>query len=190
MDSAKSVTEICKNVTIIEAIFWVVKDQDSVKIDTIVKCFKSVGFSSQYRDISSDLGDDDEFNDDDVPLAALAQQFRYTREDFEQFDQDVPTEDDSNEWEHNLVQSFKETSEGSPDNVSDTEADDVQENLPGSELTHSEVLEMLLKIKNFAMEKDSDYLSSVQELQVLTERKIVKSKCLQKQYTIEVLFKK
>lgn len=191
MDSADSVTELCKKVTLLDAIGWVVKAWDCVKTETVVKCFKSVGFSSSYRDISCDMDDDDEFDDDDdVPLAVLVQQFRYTRDDFEQFDQDVPTEDDSDEWECNLVQSFQEPSDSSRDYVSDAESDDVQEHLPGSELSHSEVLDMLIKMKNFAMEKDGDYLSAVQELQMLTERKIVKAKCTQKQSTIDCFFKK
>ncbi|XP_060597343.1 tigger transposable element-derived protein 6-like [Ruditapes philippinarum] len=187
MDSAELVTELCKTVSLLDAFGWVVKAWDSVKTDTVVKCFKSSGFSSTHFEMSSDnLVNDDEFDDDDVPLNVLVQQFRYTCENF---DHDVPTEDNSDEWECNLVQSFKESSETTCD-VCDTETDDVQQHLPGSELTHSEVLEMLIKIKNFATENDSDYLNTVQELQMLTERKIVKAKWVQKQSTIDSFFKK
>ena len=155
MESAVPVTELCKKVTLLDAIGWVVKAWDIVKTQTIVKCFKSVGSSSSFREfeISSDLGDDDDYDDNDVPRAVLVQQFRYTRDEFEQLDENVPREDDSDEWECNLMQSFKETLDISPGYESDSDSEDVPEQFPGCDLTHNEVLEMLITIKNFAMEK-------------------------------------
>ena len=77
MESAVSETELCKTVTLLDAIVWVLKAWDSVTTETIVKCFKSVGFSSSFREleISPDLGDDDHYDDDDVPLAVHVQQW-------------------------------------------------------------------------------------------------------------------
>lgn len=71
-----------------------------------MKCFKLVGFSSSYRDISATLAESDEFDhdddvDDDVSLVVLVYQFQHTRE--EQFDKGIPIEDDSEEWEHNSL---------------------------------------------------------------------------------------
>ncbi|XP_060584174.1 tigger transposable element-derived protein 2-like [Ruditapes philippinarum] len=191
IDSAESVNELCKTVSFFDAIGWVVKAWDNVKTDTVVKCFMSVGFISTHFVMSSDnlVGDDefdDDDDDDDVPLNVFVQQFRYTCEDLESIDHDVRTEDNSDKSECNLVQSFNESSETTCE-ICDTETDDEQQHLPGSELSHNEVLEMF---KNFTTEKDSDYLNTVQELLMLTECKIVKAKCVQKQPTIDSFFKK
>jgi hypothetical protein len=71
MDSSENVTELCKNVTLLDAIRWIVKAWDCVKQSTIVKCFSIVGFCdgevSAVR--SDDIDDIDE--DDDIVFGCI-----------------------------------------------------------------------------------------------------------------------
>lgn len=108
-----------------------------------MKYFKAAGFSSSYREISCDTSDD-EFDDDDIPVAVLVQQFRFSCEDFDQLVQNVPTEDDSDEWECNLVQAFQ-TLGSSQDDDSDNDSEVAQDISPGSELSHCYVLQILIQ---------------------------------------------
>ena len=45
--------------------------------------------------------------------------------------------------------------------------------VPGSNLSHKEVLNMVIKLKSFAVHKDENFLQLVLELENLTTRKIV-----------------
>lgn len=175
MDSSENVTELCKNVTLLDAIRWIVKAWGDVKPTTIVKCFSTVGFCD--GEISAVMSDDID-EDDDIPLAVLLREFQCSREDFEQIDMDLPTEDDSDEWERNLLNSFvsKESPE-LPDEETESESNASEEAQPGSEMNHQEALQLLIRLKNFALEKDCDMLPKLEDLQSLVETKIVKSKC-------------
>ena len=81
MDNADSAPELCKQISLLDAITWTVKAWETVKPETIVKCFAGVGFfNSEYSD--SDM----EFEDDDVPLIELVRQFQCTPEDFQEME--------------------------------------------------------------------------------------------------------
>lgn len=73
MDSASSVTELCKEVNLLHAIRWIVKSWKSVKVNTIQKCFTLVGFKEDSL-CENDCGESGEDEDDDVPLAVLVRE--------------------------------------------------------------------------------------------------------------------
>ena len=62
--------------------------------------------------------------------------------------------------------------------------------VPGSNLSHEEVLDMVIKFKNFAVHKDVNYLQLVLELENLTERKILEQRCNQMQLTWDSFFQR
>lgn len=97
IDSAQNVTELCKGISLMDCIHWIGKSWNEVQPSTIVKCFKSTGFLVEVPE------DDGDFEDDDVPLAELARQFALTSESVETFDDDLPTEEVSCDWERHLV---------------------------------------------------------------------------------------
>lgn len=74
--SSKCGSEILKNISLLDAIYWIDKSWKEVETSTIVKCYKKCGFVDMQNDYLpttevnvNDGGDDDD--DDDVPLAVL-----------------------------------------------------------------------------------------------------------------------
>ena len=55
----------------------------------------------------------------------------------------------------------------------------------GSDMTYVEVLEMVNKLKNFAVYKDERFLKHVQDIESLTQATIVKQRCASRQVTME-----
>ena len=181
MDSSSTAQQLCKEVTLLDAIEWTVTAWDRVKCDTIVNCFASVGFGCDQNVATAEPVD--EYEDDDVPLIVLVQQFRYTMDDFETLEEGLQTEDNSDEWEQNLLNSYK---------VADTpnESEDECENDQVCNLTHCDILKMLHNIKHFAQCNDTDYIDKVQDMLTMTEKKIVKMRCsAKKQTTLDAYFK-
>jgi hypothetical protein len=62
--------------------------------------FQTVLFENEKRD-------NDEFEDDDVPLATLVAQFALQIEDIHNIDQDAKTEDSSDDWEKTLLDNYR-----------------------------------------------------------------------------------
>lgn len=58
------------------------------------------------------------------------------------------------------------------------------------EVCLSDIQEFATKMKNYAFAKDITYLQFAQELESVTEEKMVKSKCSQRQTTLDSFFKK
>ncbi|XP_060596158.1 tigger transposable element-derived protein 6-like [Ruditapes philippinarum] len=168
MDDSANVTELCKNVNLMDAISWTLKAWNDIKKETIMKCFRSVGFGNDESTTGQSMDDEDEYEDDNVPLALLVRELSYNMQDFENIDLSLPTEDDSDQWEMNIVESFR---------TDETIEDD-------------KVLQTLMKLKNFALEKDSDLLDGVLQLQTMMEDKIVKARCSQRQLTMHDFFVK
>ena len=52
-------------------------------------------------------------------------------------------------------------------------------------MTYVEVLEMVNKLKNFAVYKDERFLKHVQDIESLTQATIVKQRCARQQVTME-----
>lgn len=139
MDECDSVQDLCRRITVLDAINWVTKSWNLVKTETIVKCFSHAGFSVG-ENVSSD-SDDEEFEDDNVPLAELVRTFAINTSDLEDIDSNEPTKNNSANWEQNLVESYKQpevTNDGSCSKSEDCESTRPG---PGSEMTHQEVLQ-------------------------------------------------
>lgn len=90
----------------------------------------------------------------------------------------------TNEWERELINNFC-TSKASDSVQSDSENEDCSVQLPGNELSHSEVLKKLPQIRNFANEKESDMSERFQELIHMTEVKIFRARCIKRQTILD-----
>ena len=141
---------------------------------TIVTCFCETGFPNcsdvEYtRDESAD-------NDDDIGLPELSQELQIELD--EHVDDDVPTEDNSENWERALVDQFKsnETVEVESDDNDEIETESV------CDMTYEEVLKTVQKLKTFALIKDGQYLPHIQALESLIETKL---RCQKKQSTLD-----
>lgn len=65
--SVDSALELCKKVTVLDAIMWLVQSWRDVKEDTIVKCFTKAGFCTSSS-AETTVEDKDLADDDNVPL--------------------------------------------------------------------------------------------------------------------------
>ena len=63
-------------------------------------------------------------------------------------------------------------------------------NAPGSNLSHKEVLDVVIRLKKFAFQKDENYLQLVLELEKSAERETVRQHCSQMQLTLYPFFQK
>ena len=88
-------------------------------------------------------------------------------------DIEPPTEENTRDWERDLISRFVEpiAEESNKQFVHDDEEKHVD--VPGSNLSHREVLNMVIKLK---INKDENYLQLVLELENLTKRKIVEQR--------------
>ena len=117
----------------------------------------------------TDEEEDDYEDEDDIPLSLLAQQLRVDQSFLQNVDIEPPTEENAGNWERDLMSSFVEpiAEESNKQFVHDDEEKHVD--VPGSNLSHREVLDMVIKLKHSS--KDENYLQLVLELENLTKRK-------------------
>ena len=147
----------------------------------ISKCFCNTGFAA-----GNDISDEDDNIDEGPTIHELGNELNIELD--VNLDSQVPIEDDSDEWEKALVDQFRdsplsEDEQGDPAASSDDDSSPCEIS-PGSDMTYEEVLGLVQKIKNFAVVNDDQLLLPIQELQILTEKAIVKNKCKQVQSSI------
>ena len=97
--------ELCKEINVFDAVYWRSETWKETRIETLSKCFKLSGFPIS-SEVNSDSDADDA--DDDIPLIQLAKIntiAQVDRKTLVAFDQHVPIEDDTDEWEKNLIES-------------------------------------------------------------------------------------
>ncbi|XP_062609218.1 tigger transposable element-derived protein 4-like [Saccostrea cucullata] len=114
-------TDILKQITILDAIYWVHSAWEEVQTSTIQKCFSKAGFLCENID-----SDDDFDDDDDVPLSVLKlahEVFGCEFNDLSEMDQTLSTCDNSaKDWDRpatdllNTLESDGSESESDSDN--------------------------------------------------------------------------
>jgi hypothetical protein len=128
-----SVTELSKEINVLDAVHWIRESWKETRIETVSRCFKLSGFpiSSEVNSADSDADD----ADDDIPLIQLAEINTIAQLDHETlvaFDQHVPIEDDTDKWEKNLIESHlsetptETTSDSEDDQINDSEQSDTE----------------------------------------------------------------
>ena len=183
IEVADNATELCKQLTLLDAINWLASAWDETKESTISKCFVGAGFSA-----TGSVAEEDKEDEDDIPLACLAHELdaNIDTNRLDQFDDNAPIEDNSDNWENELLINFRAGDhDESEDNHSDYEVEPDISVPTGSDMTYVEVFEMVNKLKNFAVYKDERFLKHVQDIESLTQATIVKQRCARRQVTME-----
>ena len=177
MDTVDNVQALCKEVNLLDAIHWTDQSWTETASSTIVKCFCETGFPN-YSDVECTRDESGDI-DDDIGLPELAQELQIELD--EHVDDDVPTEDNSEDWERALVDQFKnnEPAEVESDDNDEIETESV------CDMTYEEVLKTVQKLKTFALIKDGRYLPHIQALESLTETQLAKLRCQKKQSTLD-----
>ena len=104
------------------------------------------------------------------------------------FDQHVPIEDDTEEWEKNLIESH--LSETSTETTSDSEDDQINDNEQSDtepDLTLDEIFAFSKRLKKYAIVKDDNFLDVAQDLNSKCETAILQ-RCLKKKQVSVVDF--
>ena len=105
----------------------------------------------------------------------------------------MPTEETySGDWEDQLLRNFVNQRNEVDEAVADEDKDKTPrdaESHETSNLSYADVMEMISKLQQFAIDKDSRYLSAVQDMKNITEAEIVKQRSAAKQTTIDSFFK-
>ena len=104
------------------------------------------------------------------------------------FDQHVPIEDDTDEWEKNLIKSH--LSETPTETTSDSEADQINDNEQSDtepDLTLDEIFAFSKRLKKYAIVKDDNFLGVAQDLNLKCETAILQ-RCLKKKQVSVVDF--
>ena len=142
IERAESVSELCKEITLLDVINWIAKAWSETAPSTLIKCFKTTGFPV------TDEQEDDYEDEDDIPLSLLAQQLRVDQSFLQNVDIEPPTEENTGNWERDLISSFVKpiAEESNKQFVHDDEEKHVD--VPGSNLSHREVLDMVIKLKH------------------------------------------
>lgn len=192
METVSNATELCKSITVLDAIRWIDRAWGETTETTIVKCFRDPGFPV----IDLGVPPIEEFDDEDLlPLATLISSVCATDscsvEDMLSIESGVPTEDISDtNWETALISehhdSLKDTTTAEESDPSDNECDQEPEAEP--DVTYTDILKMAKTMQRFAITKDSRFKNISDELEHLAETVIIENKCVKRQSNITNFF--
>lgn len=84
-DLGKSATVIAKSVTVLDAVHWIGEAWQSVKVDTIINCFRKAGFDLIEADLESETAEEDMMLKSRVEIEGV----EYSLEDYVGCDDDV-----------------------------------------------------------------------------------------------------
>ena len=116
-DVAGSATDLCKQLTLLDEIYWISRSWNKTKSSTIIKWFAATEFSETDDSVTDE-------DNDDIPLARLVHELIFADIDTDRltsFDNDVPVGDCSEDRERELLSSFHRNE--TPDETSDNESE-------------------------------------------------------------------
>ena len=188
LDVADDAPSLCRSVTILDAIQWTVKAWSDIKASTIEKCFRALGFDASLQQPAHE----DEEDDDNIPLAELVQKFQLQLHEVITMDEQLDTEEDGAQWEADLVSCYKNRSDETAEDVSDDDVTYIADDVAGdpSPLTLKEIQQFSVRLRQYSLEVDSDFVDIASTLNDVTEQKIVKARCERRQTVISDFFKK
>ena len=96
----------------------------------------------------------------------------------------------TDEWKQALVSEFKNSKMPQEADSDSDDADETNGCSSKCDLTHVDILEMLDKIKFFALEHDDRVLMYTEEMKTLTEDTIMKKRLQMKQTTLHAFLNK
>ena len=182
-------SELLKQITVLDAIYWVKNSWDEVESSTIVKCFAKCGFKfSDSENVDSEVETPD--IDEDIPLrlVSLANElFGCEFSELVEIEREIPTCDETMDWDRpvsELLQEHVHETETVSDNSDDESCDSVE---PVCSL--NEVEDFLDKLKGFALAKgQSSMLTNLMEISEMATSLRIETSCQQSK--ISDFFKK
>ncbi|KAH3774361.1 hypothetical protein DPMN_175743 [Dreissena polymorpha] len=181
MEETDDTANVCRSVTLLDAIKWTVKAWQATQASTIQKCFRACGFTAENTETS-----DDEYPDDDIPLADLVLHLCFQLDELTSLDTDVQTHD--SEWEADIVNCYRKDDADAPDTADPADAandvDHQEETVEVPPVTLKEIRNFALRLQWYGHETDGDFLATADILIKSSEIKIVKQKCALKQRVI------
>lgn len=106
IEQTESASELCKDISILGAIYLMSKAWNDTKDSTIEKCFRLARFSTDNNsDVPNKTDETEEgVDEDDIPLIHLFRQLRQLPHEYDFiFDATIPTEEDSTKWDKDLL---------------------------------------------------------------------------------------
>lgn len=171
MDKTDDVTSLCKLVTLLDTIQWLVKSWRDVNASTIQKCFLAAGFQS----VSETPDNFSDFKDDNVLIALLVKQFQFQLDNLVTVDDDIATEDNGDQWEDDLVTSYTSTDDIMCQGSDDDESALGTSDQPGiaCDLTTGKILKFYKRLMSYSLQVESSFISLANDLKTMTEKTIV-----------------
>lgn len=152
MNEVSSVTDLVKEVTVLDAILWMRNAWDATSPTTIQKCFAKCGFNTNTTSAVDSSQDEDDTSDLNPVLAGM------TWEDFVDADADVATSNTADDnWEQDLIEAARgrKTNTQTPETDSDSDCDQAEER--PAVISHETALEYLSALQTYALHhSDSD----------------------------------
>ena len=104
IERAESVSEICKETTLLDTTNWIAKAWSETAPSTLTVCFKTTGFPV------TDKEEDDYKNEDDTPALSLSlgEQLKLDQSVLQNVGIEPPTEENNGKWEIDPISSFVE----------------------------------------------------------------------------------
>lgn len=180
-------SQVLKEISILDAIYWINGSWKEVNPTTIQKCFAKCGFKqiSDSDVVISECDSDDNDDDDEVPLAVLRMShdlFGCDYSELVELDKNVPICDENNstiDWDQSACDILTELTSNKDD--CDDECDDVGDCVePETVITMSEASVMLDKLKVFALSKGQDkWLDNIMNLQDMFVKCRAETQCKQ-----------
>lgn len=106
IEQTESASELCKDISILGAIYLMSKAWNDTKDSTIEKYFRLARFSTDNNsDVPNKTDETEEdVDEDDIPLIHLFRQLRKLPHEYDFiFDATIPTEEDSTKWDKDLL---------------------------------------------------------------------------------------
>ena len=185
IDQCEHASTLAKAVTVLDAVYWIHSAWQETTPQTIMNCYRHAGFPNESQIVV--VADDPE---DDLPLAELARQLpsisTMPKEDYLALENDLLTETTyTDEWEQTLISEFKNNKTPQEDDSDSDHNDETDSRSSKCDLTHVNILEMLDKIKNFALVHDDRNLAFTEEMKTMTEDTIMRQRLTMKQTTLD-----
>lgn len=151
LSQGKTGTDLLKEISILDAIYWISGSWNEVECSTITKCFSNCGFQSASTDTSS--GDNDDDNDaDNYPLALQSLTRQLFDCDFQELiniDKEMVTcSDETQNWERPATDLLREI-RGEAESGDDDEEESDPVTAPAV-CSINDCLQYVQKIKAFA----------------------------------------
>ena len=182
IENCVTVTELTKQISVLDAINWINKSWNDTNASTVVKCFRDAGFPT------GNLYANDP--DDDIPLIHLL--YLQKKIPFKSLDEitdienTIPTEETyDGDWEQTMLDNIKDKENicgTSTEYESDEDDEPLLESKSKTHHTYETLLDLLKGAREFGLVEDDTYLDPVENLITITEKNIVQQKLSRKRH--------